>query len=193
MNIWKHSRLSAVNFGGEPEDYLEIHKFLDSSKLFYFHLKHRSLLHNSFGVGLCTYLFGDVIENSARNKVVVRDIAAQHLREDLSNHVPTVHDWFKDQTALDGQIHVVPEVSDAELQAFIHQPFLQSGSRASYLITCSDFGVELVRQRFGMETARAYRQLIPHEQNIKDLLSLFELRERWQYTPHMSELQKLKS
>ncbi len=34
MNIWKHSLLSAKKFGGKPEDYFEIHKFLDSSKLF---------------------------------------------------------------------------------------------------------------------------------------------------------------
>ena len=50
MNIWDHSRLSVRKFGGKEKDYFQIHKFLDSSKLFYNHVKHRILLHNLYGV-----------------------------------------------------------------------------------------------------------------------------------------------
>jgi len=62
MDIWTHSLLSEKKFGGKPEDYYEIHKFMDSSKLFYFHVKHRMLLHNTFGIEICIRLFGDYIQ-----------------------------------------------------------------------------------------------------------------------------------
>lgn len=53
MNYWKHSLLFKKKFGGNAEDYLHIHKFLDMSKLFYFSNKHRILLHHTYGIDLC--------------------------------------------------------------------------------------------------------------------------------------------
>jgi len=50
MNGWKHSLLSKRKFGGEAIDYVEVHKFIDSSKFFCYHVKHRVLLHNLFGI-----------------------------------------------------------------------------------------------------------------------------------------------
>ncbi|MEL6972750.1 MAG: hypothetical protein AAFZ63_17895 [Bacteroidota bacterium] len=64
MNYYDHSLLSVRKFGGAPEDYLSIHKFLDSSKLFYHHAKHRLLLHHLFGVELTIQKFGDLIHTT---------------------------------------------------------------------------------------------------------------------------------
>ncbi len=64
MNIWQHALLSERKFGGKPEDYTHIHRFIDSSKYFYYHVKHRMLLHNLYGVELCTELFGEFVVNS---------------------------------------------------------------------------------------------------------------------------------
>ena len=140
MNYWKHSLLSEKKFGGLANDYVEIHKFLDSSKLFVFHLKHRLLLHNTYGIELCIELFGDFITNSDGKIVLVRDIAAEHCREDLCGAVPTLNDWFKNY---DNQILeniIIPKLSDEKLAAFIMKPFLRSGLKASLILTCSNFG-----------------------------------------------------
>ncbi len=95
MDIWKHSELSAVKFGGIAKDYFKIHKFIDSSKLFYFNVKHRSILHHMYGVELCIRLFGDTIRNNDNQVRLVRDIAVEHLKEDLNGRIPTVKEWFE--------------------------------------------------------------------------------------------------
>ena len=59
MKYTDHAFLSAKKFGGDKDDYLEVHRFIDSSKYFYHHAKHRLLLHNLFGVELCVELFED--------------------------------------------------------------------------------------------------------------------------------------
>lgn len=92
---WKHAESSANRWGGKPEDYLEIHKFLDSTKLHLETWQHRALLHNTWGVGICEQVFGDVIENSVGKKVEVRYIAIRHIEEDCG-FVPTVKEWLHD-------------------------------------------------------------------------------------------------
>src|ERR1700744_3834967 len=103
MNYWKHSLLSKKKFNGIPEDYLSIHKFLDTSKLFYFDIRHRILLHNTYGIDLCTRKFGETMINADGKRVMVRDIAAEHCKEDCMGVVPTLNNWFKyvDETLLE--------------------------------------------------------------------------------------------
>jgi hypothetical protein len=95
MNVWEHSLIGRRKFGGKPEDYLAIHRFIDSSKLFYYHIKHRLLLHNLYGVELAVELFGDTIINSGNAHIPVRDIAVEHIREDLDGKIPALNDWLK--------------------------------------------------------------------------------------------------
>ena len=49
------------------------------------------LLHNSFGMLLAEQVFGPVIENTSGRRVFVRDLAAQHIIEDLG-FIPTVQE-----------------------------------------------------------------------------------------------------
>ena len=90
MNIWKHCLLSQHKFGGQPADYLPVHRFLDSSKLFCYHPRHRLLLHHTVGIEWATELLGDVLTTSDNRQVLVRDVAAAHCQEDLSGRVPTL-------------------------------------------------------------------------------------------------------
>lgn len=92
---YHHSVSSAKKHGGKPEDYLQIHNFLDSSKQNYCSWKHRAILHNSFGVFLAEKVFGVTIKNSNGKEIPVRIIAEEHIREDLS-FIPTVENWLKD-------------------------------------------------------------------------------------------------
>ena len=193
MDIWKHSLLSEKKFGGKPDDYYEIHKFIDSSKLFYFHVKHRALLHNTFGIELCIQLFGDYLVNSQGQEILVRDIAAEHCKEDLSGQVPTLIDWFEHSNDLNPHITIVPEIADEQVNSFIQAPLLKSNIKASLMITCSDFGVFLAEKLFGLEHAKHIREQIPTIQNVKAILRAFKFTSRWQYTPNMKELEKLNS
>lgn len=90
MTPFEHSLLSIRKFGGEVDWYLPVHSFLDSSKLFYPNFKHRLLLHNTtLGLTLAEKKFGEAINN-----VPVKYICIEHFKEDLSNIVPSLMDWY---------------------------------------------------------------------------------------------------
>jgi hypothetical protein len=87
-----HSQVSVKNWGGSPEDYLAIHDFIDSSKAAMPDMRHRAILHSAFGIFICERVFGHFIEVAGR-KVQVRDIAEQHVIDDLGR-IPTLEDYL---------------------------------------------------------------------------------------------------
>ena len=93
MKPYLHSRASAKRWGGVPEDYLEIHDFIDSSKAHHADMRHRAMLHNSWGIYLCERIFGTNITNSAGKIVSVRDIAEHHVIEDVGR-IPSVTEYL---------------------------------------------------------------------------------------------------
>lgn len=88
-----HARASASRYGGKLEDYLPIHNFMDSSKASLPDVRHRAVLHSSFGIFVTETVFGTFITNSDGKQVSVRDIAEDHVREDLG-FIPTVERWL---------------------------------------------------------------------------------------------------
>lgn len=97
MKPFLHGLASANKFGGCPEDYQKIHDFIDSSKAHLADMRHRALLHSSFGIYLCEQVFGVNIKNSAGKLVSVRDVAEEHIIEDLGT-IPSVQDWLSNMT-----------------------------------------------------------------------------------------------
>ena len=105
MKPYLHAKNSAKRWGGVPEDYLEIHNFMDSTKSAHASVKHRAILHNSFGIFLAEKVFGinltilvqDGEKHLIPKKVSVRDIAEQHVIEDLGT-IPSLDDWLKAMT-----------------------------------------------------------------------------------------------
>lgn len=192
MDILKHSELSAYKFGGIAEDYFEVHKFIDSSKLFYFNIKHRTVLHHTFGVELCINLFGDTIINSNKEIRLIREIAIEHIKEDLDGMIPTLQDWFIKNNELIDPIEKILKIDDKELRQFVLQPYLNSGMKSSLLITFSDFGVYLVNKLLGLEKALQLRNIVSEDQNIKSILKRYNFNNRWQYTPNMKEIIKIR-
>ena len=95
MSPYKHSENSVKTFGGKTEDYIDIHRFLDSTKTHTVDNSHRMILHNSFGIEICERIFGDIITNSDGKNIEVRYIVIKHIEEDLG-FVPTVSDWYKE-------------------------------------------------------------------------------------------------
>jgi hypothetical protein len=94
---WIHACSSARRYGGVPEDYIEIHNLMDSSKSTIADSRHRALTHTSWFVGfILEKVFGTVITNSAGKQVSVRDIGEMHVLEDYGGRfIPSVQDFFE--------------------------------------------------------------------------------------------------
>ena len=82
MNSWNHAVSAAHKWGGEPEDYIEIEEFIDSSKKLIGDVRHRSVYHHTEGTWLCQRIFGRVLA-IGHKQVPVRLIAERHILEDL--------------------------------------------------------------------------------------------------------------
>ena len=93
---WIHALSSARKFGGKPEDYLDIHNLMDSSKAAIADNRHRALTHNSWFVGtILEQIFGVVRDNSDGKKYSVRDIGEQHVLEDFKGKfIPSPQDYL---------------------------------------------------------------------------------------------------
>lgn len=57
-----HAESSARRYGGVPEDYLEIHDFMDSSKAAFPDNRHRALTHTSWFIFVVERVFGHEID-----------------------------------------------------------------------------------------------------------------------------------
>jgi hypothetical protein len=79
----QHAKISAHKHGGTWSDYMDIHEFLDQTKAHVADMRHRAILHNSFGIYLAQQVFGMVRTNSDGREYSVRDIAEDHVLEDL--------------------------------------------------------------------------------------------------------------
>jgi hypothetical protein len=92
-----HAELSAKRFGGVPEDYLDIHELMDSSKAAYPNNAHRVLTHNSwFVVTILPKVFGHQRVNSDGKKYNVKDIGEYHCLEDFKmKFIPSVQDYLE--------------------------------------------------------------------------------------------------
>ena len=92
---YDHARSSAKKFGGDPEEYLEIHKWFDATKAWVGHSNHRMFRHHSEGIFEAEKLFGVWFQNSAGKKVYTRYVGEQHVREDCFGYVPSAKEWIQ--------------------------------------------------------------------------------------------------
>lgn len=102
MKPYLHALISVKKFGGIPSDFIDIHNWFDSAKQSVPDARHRLVLHNAFGIYLCEQIFGETIQTSegvfkrmpyitlsTSKKISVRDIAEQHVIDDLGR-IPTL-------------------------------------------------------------------------------------------------------
>lgn len=122
MKAMYHAKSSARHYGGQPGDYLDVHEFIDSSKEHVADVRHRALLHSSFGVGMVAKMFGSSMHVTKRHgkgllEVSLRDIAERHILEDIGR-IPSVQDWLDAMDVrpwMGGRKGRVREVSWADL------------------------------------------------------------------------------
>lgn len=89
-----HAKISVKKYGGKVEDYLPIHDFIDSSKVAMPDVRHRAMLHSAWGIYLVEQMFGTYLKNSDEKDVSTRDVAEEHVIQDLG-FIPTMEDWLK--------------------------------------------------------------------------------------------------
>lgn len=90
-----HAKSSAKRFGGVPSDYQHIHDWFDQTKSHLPDVRHRAILHSSFGIFMCEQVFGTVLTRKSDGRTVpIRAIGEQHVLEDMGR-IPTPQDWFK--------------------------------------------------------------------------------------------------
>lgn len=94
---YRHALSSAKKFGGSPDDYIDIHNLMDSSKSAIGDNRHRALTHNAWFVGsIVELIFGVSRTNSAGRVYCVRDIAEQHVLEDFGHkYIPSAQDYLE--------------------------------------------------------------------------------------------------
>ena len=101
-----HALSSAKRWKGKPEDYLEIHQLLDSSKMVIADSRHRALTHNSWFLFILEKVFGYNITNSDGVSVSVRDIGEQHILEDFrGRYIPTAQDYLQEMDMRDWMVN----------------------------------------------------------------------------------------
>lgn len=88
-----HAEVSVRKFGGKASDYQEIHDFFDQTKSHFPDMRHRAILHSSFGIFLVERVFGISITNSDGKVVSVRDVGEQHVIDD-TGRIPTIQDYL---------------------------------------------------------------------------------------------------
>ena len=93
-----HATTSVKIWGGNRQDYLPIHDWLDATKETFADYRHRALRHHSQGIFEAERVFGHTITNSDGKEVPVRYICEQHIKEDCGGFIPTVSDWFRNIT-----------------------------------------------------------------------------------------------
>ena len=88
-----HAKSSVRKYGGVVEDYLPIHNFMDSTKQAVGDVRHRAILHSAFGCYLAEQVFGVYFKNAQGKDVSVRDVAEDHIIEDLG-FIPTMESYL---------------------------------------------------------------------------------------------------
>lgn len=97
MKPYLHSKVHAKKYGGKPEDYADIDDFIDSSKAAFPDVRHRAILHSSFGCFIVEQIFGRTRINSDGKEYSPRDIAEDHILQDLG-FIPTVEKYLNNMT-----------------------------------------------------------------------------------------------
>lgn len=96
MHPLEHAASSARLFGGEPEEYLPIHRWFDASKAHLADFRHRALRHHTQGIFDAEQVFGIVLKLKCGKEIPVRVIGEQHVKEDCGGKIPTLADWFRE-------------------------------------------------------------------------------------------------
>ncbi len=93
MKPLHHAKSSVKKYGGCIEDYIKIHTLFDYSKAAYADVRHRAIMHNTIGPWIAEQCYGEFLTNSDGRDISVRQIAEDHIVEDIG-FIPTLEKWL---------------------------------------------------------------------------------------------------
>ncbi|MEG0481578.1 MAG: hypothetical protein RR569_00570 [Acinetobacter sp.] len=160
MNAMQHARISAKRWGGEPEDYYEIHSFIDSTKSLCSDARHR-ILHTLWGVNsVVVPVFGHSLQNSAGKSIDIKDLCERdHLLVDYQQRfIPTLNDFVNaiDATQLpknfEQQLEQLHQyyLQDKTLSQLMLSPLALTGKLHSLLLTHNSWFIYDILPRIGL-------------------------------------------
>ena len=154
MNPSKHCQISVSRWGGKPEDYFEIHDFIDHTKSLCADMRHR-ILHTMWGVNhLVVPIFGHTLVNSDGKDVDVKDMCERdHLLVDYHNKfIPNLSDFVEaiDDDKLPSdfkkRIDIIHSnvATDSAISELMLSPLSNTGRIKSLLITHNSWFVNSI-------------------------------------------------
>lgn len=159
MNAMQHARISAKRWGGEAEDYYEVHRFIDSTKSLCSDARHR-ILHTLWGVNsVVVPIYGHSLLNSAGKAVDLKDLCERdHLLVDYQQRfIPTLADFVRaiDQARLpvgfEQKIEKIHQYysDQPQLSRILLSPLALTGKLHSLLLTHSSWFIYEILPRMG--------------------------------------------
>jgi hypothetical protein len=95
MKPLQHARITAHRYGGEWQDWIAIHDWIDRGKAIFPSVQHRMFLHSDFGEWLAVGIHGDAIGAEDGTVISTRDLFRDHQVEDLGR-VVTLAEWLRE-------------------------------------------------------------------------------------------------
>ena len=159
MNAMQHARISAKRWGGEAEDYYEVHRFIDSTKSLCSDARHR-ILHTLWGVSsVVVPIYGHSLLNSAGKSVDLKDLCERdHLLVDYQQRfIPTLADFVRaiDPSRLpagfEQKIEKIHQYysDQPQLSQILLSPLALTGKLHSLLLTHSSWFIYEILPRMG--------------------------------------------
>ncbi len=172
MKPLQHARITAHRYGGEWQDWIRLHDWIDRSKMIFPSMQHRMFLHSDFGEWLTIQIHGEFVEAADSTVVATRELFRDHQVEDVGRVVP-LSEWLREideeywkrrrppprrlelirdkpAQGLAARWGGVPEDYQA-LLAFFDMPraFAPEQAEAADLITHNSFGIFLAEELLG--------------------------------------------
>jgi len=95
MKPLQHARITAHRYGGEWQDWIAIHDWIDRSKAIFPSMQHRMFLHSDFGEWLVVRIHGGAIKAKDGTVIPTRFLFRDHQFEDLGR-VVTLAEWLSE-------------------------------------------------------------------------------------------------
>lgn len=158
MEIYHHAALSQKRWGGQPEDYFDIHGLIDSTKVLCSDNRHR-VLHTIWAVKeVVIPVFGEVMTNQDGRSVDVKALCEKdHLLVDYQHRfIPTLGDFVEamDDIPDNGWVQRLERfhadvVQDAAWSARLMSPLAATGKLKSLLLTHNSWFINSILPKIG--------------------------------------------
>jgi hypothetical protein len=200
VKSYLHARVHAKSYKGNPGDYIDIDNFIDSSKQAVADVRHRTILHSAFGCFLVEQVFGITRVNSDGKTYSPRDIAEDHIQQDISI-IPSVDKYLNniklvdmpkikdisilEHAEIDSKIFGVSEDSILPIHHWMESAFQTMPDNRHNVILHHVFGTTIAEKVFGLYLEENNKKVL-----VSDIIKNHITRE-FGYIPTMNDFLQL--